>query len=303
MNLEEEITDNKIVVYETIKSILLIIISVTGLNLLSSMLIEVKSKNSYLSEIMANDVIAAPEFYNYMDVEKKEKMYNALEKSLYFKYDITHEMYKSIRHKLKESLSEYYYTECSYSVTCTVYDNYIEKEVTRTTKIRSYEKNCEINEFCIGSFTSKKISGLEAFDIKSIEINGKKIADGDFKIIDGKDKSNLDEQNEYNYSVDYLYNKKLFFTSDADTTITMKYLTRTSKDDRMSTFRVGRPCKKFTLFYSVKQHEQYRIVVNAYGFLDDADNSNNNSSKSDITITFSDWIYKYDGVTVVMLDK
>lgn len=302
INISDNITPKVIAIYETIKDILLVIVSVTGLNLLFSAIIEVKSKNSYLSEIMANDVIASNEFYDYMDNSKKESMYNALEKSLYFKDDISHEIYKNIRYRLKENLGEYYFTECSYSVTCTIHDTYIEKEITKTTKIRSYENEHIILNFRITNFTSKKVSGLEAFELKSVEINNKKLNQEDIDT-NKSDKANLDEQNEYDFSIDYLYNKKLALFSDKDTIITMKYITRTSKDDRMSTFRVGHPCKKFMLFYSVKQHEKYRIVVNAYGFLDDADNSTNNSSKSDITITFSDWIYNYDGVTVVILDK
>jgi hypothetical protein len=303
INIKEGVSDSELAVYKTIKDILLVIISVTGINLLSSTLIEVRSKNNYLSDIITNDVIAAPEFYNNMIKDNKLKMYNALEQSLYFKSKVAHEMYASIRDKLVDNLKDYYYTECSYSVTCTMFDNYIEKEVTRTTHIRSYEGKQNQKDFIISSFSSKKINGVDPYEIKSIEINGQKIKDNDIEKIPSQDKCNLDEQNDYNYFVDYVYKKNLNFEQQKDTVITMKYITRTSKDDRMSTFRVKCPCKKFTLFYSIKQHEKYRLAVNAYGFLDDADNSNNNTSKSDITITFNDWIYKYDGATIVIFDK
>lgn len=303
INIKEGASSNEIAIYKTIKDILLVIISVTGVNLLSSVLIEVKSKNNYLSDIITNDVIASPEFYNNMKNENKNKMYNALEQSLYFKSEIAHEMYTGIRDKLIANLGDYYYTECSYSVTCNIFDTYIEKQVTRKTCIRSYEDIKNQKNFLISGFSSKKINGVEPYEINSIEINGEKIKDIDIEKVQGKDKCNLDEQNDYNYSVDYIYKKNLSFEKHKDTVIIMKYVTRTSNDDKMSTFRVKCPCKKFTLFYSIKQHEKYRLAVNAYGFLDDSDNSNNNSSKSDITITFNDWIYKYDGVTVAIFEK
>lgn len=303
MSIHDDMSAEKIAIYKTIKDVLLVIVSVTGVNLFSSILIENNCKNNYLSNIMNNDIISSPEFYNNMSEINKTKVCDALGRSLFFNYEITHEMYKCIRNKLKENLGEYYYTKCSYTVTCNIYDNYIEKEVTRTTRIRSYENVQKQKRFHISSFGSKKIDGFKQYEIKSLEINGQKINKDDIDEIITKNQGNLDEQNGYKYFVEYAYKRDLCLNQHQDTVITLKYITRTTNDDRMSTFRVGCPCKNFNLVYTIQQPEKYRIAVSAYGFLDDADNSNNTSSQSDITITFNDWIYKFDGVTVVMFDK
>lgn len=304
LSIHDDMSAEKMAIYKTIKDVLLVIVSVTGVNLFSSMLIEVNCKNNYLSDIMNNDIISSPEFYNNMSEINKTKVCDALERSLFFNYEITHEMYKCIRNKLKENLGEYYYTKCSYSVTCSIYDNYIEKEVTRITRIRSYENTQKQKRFHISSFCSKKIDGFKQYEIKSLEINGRKIKKDDIDEIITENQGSLDEQNGYEYFVEYFYKKVLCLNYKQDTVITLKYITRTTNDDRMSTFRVGCPCKNFDLFYTIKQPGNYRIAVSAYGFLDDADSSSTNtSSPSDITITFNDWIYKFDGVTVVMFDK
>ncbi len=102
--------------------------------------------------------------------------------------------------------------------------------------------------------------------------------------------------------MDYIYKPKLRIRSDKDTVITMVYTTRTTIDDKMSTFRVSYPCRSFSIHFSIKPADKYRVVGAAYGFLDDADNSTNDTSKTNLTLEFDDWIFKHDGVTVVILD-
>ena len=300
---DKQITNETIAKYETAKSVLVIVISTIGVNLLSGLLIEVRTKNNYLQEIMTDDVVGSPAFYDNMSDEVREKMYEALEASMFSKNKMSSQIYRHVREKLNEEDDTYYYTKCSYSVTCTVYDNYIEKAVTRTTHIRSYEDRITLEDYNVIGYSSKKINGMDSFQKDSLCINGKKIPDSDCEERPRKEEKNLYVQNEYNYSIDYVYKKKLEITSEKDTIIDMKYVTRTSIDDKMSTFRVARPCKEFKLYYTVNQHDKFRLVGSAYGFLDNADDSNNNSSTSNLTIEFSDWIFKHDGATVVMLDK
>lgn len=303
INFETGSSQDQLALMKTFRDIMVVIVSILGVNLLTSALVDVKSRNSLVSDIMLNDVIAAPEFYATMDEKRKVEMYNAIERSLFFKYDITQQMYADIREKLKESIEDYYYTECEYSVSCDVHDNYIEKEVTNTRKIRSYDSRTTAKDFCIGSFSSKQIAGLMPYEIKSIEINGKKLQTEEYSLQPDAAIGYLDEQNEYDSAINCIYSDKISFSSTRDTTIIIHYVTRTAIDDRISTFRVKCPCKKFSLYYAVKQHEKYRLVVDAYGFLDDAEHSTNNMSKSNITISFSDWIFKLDGVSVVMLER
>lgn len=302
LNVNESLSKNHEAILETLLNISTILISVCGINLLFSIIIEVKSKNALINEIIANDVISSPEFYGNMEDEKKLAMYNALESSLFSKYNTVQDMYKSLRQKLQDNISDYYYNECSYSVTCSIQNSFIEKKVSSCIKLRSFEKKKALKDFVLGSFVSKKINGFESCEIDSIKINGNALSDKDYKKVYAEI-NNLNKQNAYDESIKYIYSHKLNLTDDKDTEISMHYVTRTATDDITSTFRVRCPCKNFSLFYEIKEHDDFRIVCNAYGFLDDADNSTNNQENSNITIKFSDWIFNYDGVTVIILRK
>lgn len=85
---------------KTIKEILIILTTILGTNLFMSLLIDVRSKNQIVTDIIENDVISAPEFYEEMREENKLKMYNALERKLHYKYDKEQEIFNEIRQKL-----------------------------------------------------------------------------------------------------------------------------------------------------------------------------------------------------------
>lgn len=293
----------KVAKLQTLKDILLVIISICGANFLLGVVVEVKSKNNFLTDIIVNDVISCPEFYELMDDKNKNNIYNALEKQLYFEYGTTHDMFKSIREKLNNTIDDYYFDSCEYIVSCNISGNYIEKEITKKVSIKSYSNTYTIKDFSVGNFTSKLIEGVESYKLINFEINGDSI-NLEKNITEQSNKmSNLDEQNEYNSNKTYIYNKPLKINNKTPTIILVKAKTRTTIDDKASTFRVTKPCKNFSLIYSIKQHEKYRLAVDAFGFLDDADDSVNNTSAANINIKFKDWIFKYDGVVVIILDK
>ena len=301
--IQSNATNVNIPFMQTIKDILLVAISICGTNLLLNILIEVNSKNKIVTEIIESDVISSPKFYEHMDTIDKERMYNALEENLYFKYTRAHDMFINIREKLNDTIDDYYFEECSYVVSCNVCDAFIEKEITKKVTIKSFDKNFVIKDFGVGNFTSKTVEDIESYKLISIDIDGNKIdLDKDIHSISNK-MSNLDEQNEYNTNKTYVYNKPLSIRNDKAISVVIKCKTRTTIDDKASTFRVTKPCKNFSLIYSIKQHDKYRLAVDAFGFLDDADDSTNNTSSSNVNITFRDWIFKNDGVVVVILDK
>ena len=289
--------------FQTAKDVLLVIISLCVSNLLLGMVIEVKSKNSMVSDIILNDVISSPDFYSNMDEEKKHSMYNALKNELYYRNDIKNIIISDITKKIDELPDDYYYEACNYIVTCSVHDNYIEKDITRKVKLKSYNESYTIKDYCVGSCSSKKIDGMNSYQINSFEIDGSKIDLNEIVELRPMEVSNLDEQNEYDINKQYIYKQEININNSKATTIQVRCVTRTAIDDKSSTFRVVKPCKNFSLIYSIKQHNQYRLGVDAFGFLDDADESANNTSDSNINITFNDWIFKYDGVVVTILDK
>lgn len=288
---------------QTAKDVLLVIISMTASNLLLGIIVEVKSKNSIVSEIILNDVFSSPDFYKNMDEEKKKNMYNALQNELYYRNDVKNSIISEITEKIVVFLKDYYYESCGYVITCSIYDDYIEKDITKKVVLKSYDKSYTIKDFCIGSCSSKKIIGMDSYEIVSFEIDGKKIELSGNVVIKDAEMSNLGEQNEYDINKKFIYKKLIRVKKDKGTTIVVKCKTRTTIDDKSSTFRVVKPCKNFSLVYSIKQHDKFRLGVDAFGFLDDADESANNTSDSNINITFNDWIFEYDGVVVTILDK
>lgn len=288
----------------TIKDVLVVLISILGTNLLIGLLVDVSSKNNLVTHIMENDIISDPYFYTLMEVEQKEKMLNGLIENIYFDNKDTKKMFYNILDKLKCSIDEYYFDKCEYIVSCNIYDNYIEKTITKKVEIKSFDENIIIKDFGLGSFASRKVAGLNTFELISVEVNGEKMdaTSEDIKLVNRK-LSNLDEQNKYDSYGGYIYGKNLHINNSIGTKISVSCVTRTSKDDITTTFRVTKPCRNFALIYSIKQHEKYRIAVDAFGFLDDADDSTNNRSDSNINIKFDDWIFENDGVVVSVLDK
>ncbi|MCM1100148.1 MAG: hypothetical protein NC079_00645 [Clostridium sp.] len=293
----------KIAMLQTGKDILLIFISLFGANLLLGLLIEVNSKNALVSDIIMNDVVSAPEFYENLPADIQTAMCNALERRLFFPYDSVHNMFQNIRSRLIDTIRDYYFCNCTFVVSCNVKETYIEKVITRKVSLKSYENTFTITNYSLGQFKSKTISGLQPYEIESVEINGVSISSDDYGLGEDPKMRHLDEQNQYDSSMEYVYKKPIEINNQKETTVSVKYVTRTSKDDRISTFRVGKPCQNFSLIYSVIQQDKYRLAVDAFGFLDNADDSANNSSDSNVNICFSDWIFRYDGVTVVLLDK
>lgn len=289
---------------KTIKDILIILTTILGTNLFMSLLIDVRSKNQIVTDIIENDVISSPEFYEKMSEENKFKMCNALEENLYYKYGKEQQIFNEIRQKLKKNIDSYYYESCEYVVTCNIYDTYIEKQITRKVSIKSFDSKYTIKDFPISNYSTKSIDGVEAFKLESFKINDEKI---NLKNYVGtthyNEVANLDEQNEYDISSRYIYQKPLDIYSDKETIITVKCVSRTSIDDKGATFRVAKPCKHFSLIYTLQQSDKYRLAVHAFGFLDDAKDSANNNSKSNINITFNNWIFENDGVVVIILDK
>ncbi len=308
LNIDTQNNDNvldiSITTLKTIKDILIILTTILGTNLFMSLLIDVRSKNQIVTDIIENDVIASPEFYEKMSEENKLKMCNALERKLHYKYIKEQEIFNEIREKLKGNIDAYYYESCEYVVSCNIYDTYIEKQITRKVAIKSFDSNYTIKGFSISKISSKSINGIEPFKLELFKINDKKVdLEHDVELKPCEEADNLDEQNEYDINNRYIYKKPINIFSDEETTITVKCISRTSIDDKGASFRVAKPCHNFSLIYTLQQYDKYRLSVHAFGFLDDADDSANNSSKSNINITFDNWIFENDGVVVIILDK
>lgn len=303
LNFTERIvgmSEMEVVVLKTTKDILLTCVSIFGGTLLVNVLVEAKSKNQFLTEIINNDVIASPIFYEQMNDSLKKKMYKALEETLYYSEPIQKQIYECAREKLSKIPEDYYFEECSYAVTCKVFSNYIEKHITRTITVAPYKRRHTIKEFQVSVFHAKSVQGMQSYELVEFKINGENFKDKVLPLPGVREP--LDDQNGYDFSTRYVY-KGLELKATAPVEIIIKYISRTSIDDRSSTFRTTKPCHKFSLLYTLDESPNYRIGVDAFGFMDDANKSINTDSHHDLNIVFNDWIFDCDGVVVTLLDK
>jgi len=307
LNIEREelskITKINPIIINTLKDLLVVIASILGTNLLINGIIEVKSKNQLLTDIIANDIIASPNFYTYMDTVNQLKMCQALEKNLFFQNNtIKQDMSTEVRQKILDIKDPYYFEECDFIVTSTIYDKYIEEDVTKKIVIKSYGDSCHIENYPISNYSSKTTDVFVPFELLSVNINGKEInIENDIKQITSC-KNSFDEQNKFNSNIRYVYNKKILINNKDGVNIILKYKTRTTIDDRLTVFRVGKPCKRFSLIYNLTPDEKYRLAINAFGFFDDGSATINDDSNYHTNIEFSNWIFTYDGVVIMILD-
>lgn len=288
-----------------LKDILLVIISVLGTNLLLNVVIQKGQNNDFFTDFFANDIISSPEFYENLDDKNTIKILKCLESKQYFNNNvIITEMYDSIRHKLNKIDKEYYFEKCTYNVTCSVYDNFFEKNIVRAIRIRSYKSSAEIRNFNLANYTSKTVNGHKSYELKSLVIDGheldvsRNVTLKSIPIIDL-----MSKKNGYDSKINLQYNGKLSLRNDADTTITVNYIVRSTLDDITSTFRASEPCKNFQLIYKIDPNSNYKVTANAFGFWDSADSSPNNLIDHEININFNDWIFEDDGVTVSLSKK
>lgn len=282
-----------------IKEVLLIVVSILGTNLLLALIIEVKSKNSLYTDLITNDIFACPDFYNNLSDDNKAKIQKNLEAEQFFGSNLVKaDMFESIRKKLNEIKKEYYYKSCDYIVDCSIFDDYIEKEIVRTINIYSYNKNATISNFILSSSTTKKIQGLDSFELESITLNAKPINIKDTRIETQPVIDQFHIKNGYDTITNCIYNKNIKVYNNKDTTICIKYKTRVNISDNAYTCRIREHCKEFSLNFSINAKDLYKIHSEAFGFLDTASQTPNSNVENKIIVEFKDWIFDKDGVAL-----
>ena len=288
----------------------LVITSVTGTNLLTSLIIEKNSKNQEWRNIILQDVLSNCAFYNYMDYNTRNDIYAALTCSINGCNDdvIQNEIMPSVLNKLNFENADFYFEKCSYDVTCKITDQYIEYHTTRVTEIYSHKEQYIINKYRVAIVAGLCDNGLGISGIK-IKLNGVSLKEDEYIIeTDCPDKEADIRRNEYN-DIKYIYLKNPLHlhsnNGERRRAITMvyEYTARSSLNDIVSSYRASRPCKRFAVKFTLLTHDDYKLLAHTFGFIDSSkaeeDTDNNYTSYSE----FRDWIFEDDGVVITIVPK
>lgn len=275
----------------------MIILSVLAGAIFSAMLIERRSNDSQRLDTLFNEVLSCTDCLDYMSERNKR----LLEKRLTgVEYDVQGDILTEVKGKLFDRKPKFYFEECTYMVTCTVQKDHIEKKITRTVKIRSYEPQCTIKDFPLVKMTNKQIAGLSNLEITRVEINGNGVNANKYKNNGSATQINAPVLLKNNYTTQhcYQYADNLQLKNDKTTTITVTYKTRVEIQDTSYCCRVSEHCKAFHVDFTITNPEKYNISAAAFGFIDTADNTPNNDAKNNIKMSFDKWIFKNDGVCI-----
>lgn len=289
----------------TIKDIVLVLLTILGTNLLISILVDVYSKNSIISEFFNKDIISSPDFYKRIDKEDREKILNTLELLDHCNNNkILHNMYKSIENKMDGYLKDTYYLEtCEYVVHSVEKNNYYEKETLRSMKLKSYEENYDLKKFKLAEVNISEIQGLPSFEINEVSINGRKISNKNIEKIIVDNDDSLEIRNGYNKKIIILLKETLHLSQKKCVQVVINSISRCPLDDKVASFRTTQPCKNFTVNYIAEPKSDYRVIAHAFGFQDCARSYPNCKKDNEVKVGFNDWIFTDDGICITMVKK
>ena len=279
------------------RDISLVVFTILLTSIITSGLIEVRSKNELYHDTVFHDVISNPAFYREFSDETKEEMLNNLEQELLFSgCRQIQNMYGSIQEKLSEAKEAgYYTTECSYRVSVHISGDVITKEISRTLRLRSYRDTCKVEKLNILKWSGIEIS--EHFTLLGVELNG--MPTKEYGCETTRDPSNIDSFCGYTVSYHYYMEGSLQLSAQKDTVISVSYCTRVPISDNIYTCRSSVPCKKFSVSARLEDSPGYKINAVAFGFLDTAKRSPTRLADHEVHVEFDDWVFNKDGIVVV----
>lgn len=284
------------------KDLFIVVVSITGTNLLLNVLIEVKSKNQLLTELVENDVISSPKFYKNMETSVQLKMCQALEYNLYYHDSVKQNMGIVAQSKISKIKDSYYFEECLYMITCNIHDNYVEEDVVKEVIVRSYKESNTITNFLLTDCCLETVDGIIPFELLSVRVNNDLIKLEDIEELEFCSNGFV-TQNFYDFSKKYLYKKKISISNNHDTRIIIRYRMRSTCNARFNIFRPENPCKRFSLTYNLMPNSKYRIAASVFGFFEDGSSVINDAADYRVNIEFKNWFFNNEGIVIMILDK
>lgn len=289
------------------KNCILIILSMLVTSFISALFIDTKSKNSVFADLIVNDIFSDSTFYTLLEKSHKQNILNGLESDVYFsgKTELQ-SMFASVRDSVLEISKEgIYYDKCSIDIQCRVHNDYIEKTILRTVKIKSYDKNgFRLTDYPLVTCTYSDDIPYKPIEMKALSIDNKPIDLSRIKRITLNDKSSLYTKSGYTASEKYVYDDIIDISYKKSKEIKVEYITRVPLNDKTYSCRMPYACKSFLLEYTIKQsQDNYGLNTVAFGFIDDATKTPNLSNDmSSVKVSFDNWIFPYDGVAVTICE-
>lgn len=286
------------------KDVLLMTTSILSVNLITSVVIEVKNKNKLLSEFFSNDIVSSPDFYSKLDFKDKMNMLKGLQMTEYFDgNDVYYSIHDSVIKHLKKENEEYYFDKCEYIVNAKDKGEYFEKTVTRSIQIKSYEKKKSIKKFMLARISLKQIDDMDNFQIKELRINGKTRPLSEIISEDEFIGDDLSKRNGYDKRTSFSLKSTLILSNDKATEITVKMVNVCPKDDLVSSYKATVPCKNFSVEYVMNDTDKYRIIAYGFGFINDAKQHPSNHGDNGVKLELSDWVLRDNGIVITIVPK
>lgn len=290
-------------VYYVLRDISLVISTILLTAILTGLLIEVRTKNDIYADAVLQDVVANPVFYKEFSHQTKQAMLYELERELLFSNNASIlEMYGSIKRKLSTVNKDgYYFSECNYHVVCSIQDDIITKEINRTIRLRSYDPQYTIQDLTVLNWTGPNHPDSDHFQLISIQYNS--VTTTNYEIVDVEPPSDVDSFCGYSISHQCKFTQEIELSSDADTRISVCYVTRVPISDNIYTCRSSVPCKNFSVDVFLENTPNYKLNAVAFGFLDSAKHSPATITDREVRISFDDWVFNKDGVSIVFAPR
>ena len=284
-----------------LRTFLLIMCSLLGANVLMSALIEVKAHNKTVTDFFLNDVITTPSFYNNISEQKRIEIFNSLEANLYFKNNtVMEDMHKRIRDKMKVFMDkDYYYESYSYYVDVKVVDGFFEKTVIRTIEPKCYEEgNLIVDRFNLVNVNRTEIDAGKSFELTRVTIDSKDVALDKIGSEDNGIINSLSIKSGYNKVTSYYLKDPITLSNTVRKKIVVYSTVRCPIDDIVASYGTALPCKKFIIDYTIDSKAEYRLVANAFGFMDNAASSTNINNRNVVKIEYDDFVFPNGGVAI-----
>ncbi len=299
-------------VITTIRDVTLVILSVLGTCWLTSWIIDVRARNEMYSSHLSNDFLSNPDIYLNMTEATQKEMLSAMENALLFngKPHLSG-MYNNIKEKfITLSRDDYYYDDCRYSVSCVIMEDRIEKNITRTVKVKSYDAQCTVKNFPLITWSGRQIKDKDGkeiapFKYTSVKLDGETIPEED---ICSNTEHPIDAASlNSGYSVKYTccYTPELVLYDSSVRTFSMTYITTVPLDEITYTCRAKVPCRNFSVVFKVTDSNEvpYKAIAKSFGFFDCAVHSPLVEDDSQLSVIFNDWIFPMDGVVITFASK
>lgn len=294
------------------KDILLIVVSVFGTSVISTFLIDVKSKNQMHKEIISDEVLNAETYYNCMSDSKKKEISNYLESMLYFNGNkILTSMDEELKNKIRLFKNqEYFFSSYTAIINCTIDGDKIIKKINKTMFVRSYDDNYNLKDFELARNVCDSENGKYGIDESTLSVSIEDITldKNSYCRRDDEKEDSIEKKSGYTNKVVYRLKEPLELYSTKDKKVVVEYDTSVSIKDVFSGIRLPVACKntnfQFHLNSTNNEHERYKLVPCGFGFNNTgSDTPNNIGDHYNVNIQFNEWIFPNDGWIVVIQES